>query len=157
MCSLYSQISPASKNRALIHYENTKSFRLVSHLPCFALCRKTTPNKQRIAKPCKMAINWAQVTQKKQQQTKVCVSTIFFQYSCLYFYVLTTILNFSYRVFKSFVICKTVSKLAVLSKTRRKISSMSSMAKLKDSRSCFITRCCARWNYANFNNHHPSF
>ena len=54
-----------------------------------------------------------------------------------------------------------------LSKTRRKISSISSMAKLKDSRSNFITRwrvfyikmraARARWNYANFNHHHPSF
>jgi len=42
-----------------------------SHLPCFALCRKTTPNKQRAAKPYKMAMNWAQVTQKDQQQTQV--------------------------------------------------------------------------------------
>ena len=46
-----------------------------SHLPCFALCRKTTPNKQQAAKPCKMAMNWVQVTQKKQQQ--VYVSTIY--------------------------------------------------------------------------------
>ena len=30
-----------------------------SHLPCFALCRKTTPNKHRAAKPYKMAMNWA--------------------------------------------------------------------------------------------------
>ena len=38
-----------------------------------------------------------------------------FPYSCLYFYVLTTILNFSYNaVFKSVVICKTVSNLAVV-------------------------------------------
>ena len=48
-----------------------------SQLPCFALCRKTTPNKQRAAKPYKMAMNWAQVTQKKQQQTQVYVSTIY--------------------------------------------------------------------------------
>ena len=33
---------------------------------------------------------------------------------------------------------------------QKQLSTMSSMAKLKDSRSCFITRCCARWNYANF-------
>ena len=37
-----------------------------------------------------------------------------FLYSCLYFYVLTSILNFSYKVFKSFVKCKRVSKLAVI-------------------------------------------
>ena len=37
-----------------------------------------------------------------------------FLYLCLYFCVLTTILNFSYKVFKSFVICKTVSKLVVI-------------------------------------------
>ena len=85
-----------------------------SHLPCFALCRKTTPNKQRAAKPYKMAMNWAQVAQKKAQQAQVYVSTIFFPYSCIYFYVLTTIMNFSYKVFKSFVICKTVSKFAVI-------------------------------------------
>ena len=35
-------------------------------------------------------------------------------FSYLYFYVLTTILNFSYNVFKSFVMCKTVSKLVVI-------------------------------------------
>ena len=56
-----------------------------------------------------MAMNWAQVTQKKQQQAQVYVSTIYF-----YIYGLTTILNFSYKVFKSFVICKTVSKLALI-------------------------------------------
>ena len=85
-----------------------------SHLPCFALCRKTTPNKQRAAKPYKMAMNWVQITQKKQQQAQVYVNTIFFPYSCIYFYVLTTTMNFSYKVFKSFVICKRVSKLAVI-------------------------------------------
>ena len=42
-----------------------------SNLPCFALCRKTTPNKQRVAKPYKMVMNWAQVTEKKHQQTQV--------------------------------------------------------------------------------------
>ena len=49
-----------------------------SHLPCFALCRKTTPNKQRAAKLYKMAMNWAKVTQEKQQQAQVYVSTIYF-------------------------------------------------------------------------------
>ena len=49
-----------------------------SHLPCFALWRKTTPNKQRAAKPYKMAMNWAPVTQKEQQQVQVDVSTIYF-------------------------------------------------------------------------------
>ena len=39
---------------------------------------KTTPYKQREAQPYKMATNWAQVTQKKQQQTHVYVSTIYF-------------------------------------------------------------------------------
>ena len=85
-----------------------------SHLPCFALCRKTTPNKQRAAKRYKMAMNWAQVTQKKQQQAQVYVSTIYFY---IYAYIstfLSTTWNFSYKVFKSFVICKTVSKFAVI-------------------------------------------
>ena len=49
-----------------------------SHLPCCALCRKTTPNKQRAAKQYKMAMNWAQITQKKQQQAQVCVIRIYF-------------------------------------------------------------------------------
>ena len=44
-----------------------------------------------------MAINEAQVTQKKQQQAQVYVSTI---YLYVYFYGLTTILNFSYKVLK---------------------------------------------------------
>ena len=48
-----------------------------SHLPCFALWRKTTPNKQRAAKPYKMVMNWAPVTQEKQQQAQVDVSTIY--------------------------------------------------------------------------------
>ena len=48
-----------------------------SHLPCFALCRKTTPNKQRAAKPYKMAMNWVQITQKKQQQAQVYVIPFF--------------------------------------------------------------------------------
>ena len=39
---------------------------------------KTTPYKQRAAQPYKMATNWAQVTQKKQRQTHVYVSTIYF-------------------------------------------------------------------------------
>lgn len=42
-----------------------------SHLHYFALCSKTTPNKQQATKPCKMAMNWAQVTQKK---TTICAS-----------------------------------------------------------------------------------
>ena len=85
-----------------------------SHLPCFALSRKTTPNKQRAAKRYKMAMNWAQVTQKKQQQAQVYVSTIYFY---IYAYIstfLSTTWNFSNKVFKSFVICKTVSKFAVI-------------------------------------------
>ena len=85
-----------------------------SHLPCFALRRKTTPNKQRAAKRYKMAMNWAHVTQKKQQQAQVYVSTIYFY---IYAYIstfLSTTWNFSYKVFKSFVICKTVSKFAVI-------------------------------------------
>ena len=44
-----------------------------SNLPCFALCRKTTPNKQRVAKPYKMVMNWAQDTEKKHQPTQVYV------------------------------------------------------------------------------------
>jgi len=48
-----------------------------SNLPCFTLCGKTTPNKQRAAKPYKIAMNWAQVTPKKQQQTQVYVSKIY--------------------------------------------------------------------------------
>ena len=39
---------------------------------------KTTPYKQRAAQTYKMATNWAQVIQKKQQQTHVYVSTIYF-------------------------------------------------------------------------------
>ena len=86
-----------------------------SHVPCFALCRITTPNKQRAAKRYKMAMNWAQVTQKKQQQAQVYVSTIYFY---IYAYIstfLSTTLNFSYKVFESFaIIRKTVWKFAVI-------------------------------------------
>ena len=58
-----------------------------NHLPCFALCRKTTPpNKQQAAKPYKTARNWAQVTQKKQQQAQIYVSIIYFY---IYAYIST--------------------------------------------------------------------
>ena len=40
------------------------------------VARKTTPNK-RAAKPYKTAMNWTQVTQKKQQQAQVNVRTIY--------------------------------------------------------------------------------
>ena len=53
-----------------------------SHLPCFA--RKTTP-KKRAVKAYKMAMNWAQVTEKKQQ-AQVYVSTIYFY---IYAYIST--------------------------------------------------------------------
>ena len=79
-----------------------------------ALLRFTTPKKQRAAKQYKVAMNWAQVTQKNQQQTQVSLNYNLFLYLGLYFYVWTTILNFSYKVFKSFIICKPVSKLAVI-------------------------------------------
>ena len=49
-----------------------------SNLPCFDLRRKTTPNNQRASKPCKMVMNWVQITQKKQQQAQVYVSKIYF-------------------------------------------------------------------------------
>ena len=39
---------------------------------------KTTPYKQRAAQPYKIATNWVQVIEKKQQQTHVYVSTIYF-------------------------------------------------------------------------------
>ena len=56
-----------------------------NHLPCFALCRKTTPpNKQQAAKPYKTARNWAQVTQ--QQQAQIYVSIIYFY---IYAYIST--------------------------------------------------------------------
>ena len=61
-----------------------------------------------------MAMNWAQVTQKKQPQAQVYVSTIYFYIHAYISTFLTTVLNFSYKVSKSFVICKTVSKLAVI-------------------------------------------
>ena len=41
-----------------------------SHLPSFALRRKTTPKKQWAVKPYKMAMNWAQVTQKSNNRPK---------------------------------------------------------------------------------------
>ena len=53
---------------------------------------KTTLNKQRAAKPYKMAMNWAQVTQKKQQQAQVYISTI-------YFYIYALFLCFNYTEF----------------------------------------------------------
>ena len=71
-----------------------------NHLPCFASCRKTTPNKQRASKPYKMAMNWAQVTRTEKATTGPSLRkyNLFLYSSCLYFYVLTTILNFSYKV-----------------------------------------------------------
>ena len=61
-----------------------------------------------------MAMNWAQVTQKKQQQAQVYVSTISFYIHAYISTFLTTVLNFLYKVFKSFVTYKTVSKLSVI-------------------------------------------
>ena len=60
----------------------------------------TTPNKQRAAKPYKRASSGS-----TEKQTTDLRSNKFnlFLYSCLYFYLLTTILNFSYKVFKSFL------------------------------------------------------
>ena len=90
-----------------------------SNLHCFALCRKTAPNKQRAAKPCKMAINWAGeklshgYTEKATTVPSLCKCR-FILYLCLYFYILTTILSFSCKIYKSFVLCKTVSKHAVI-------------------------------------------
>ena len=40
--------------------------------------RKQNWKKQHVAKPDKMAMNWTQYTQKKQQQTQVYVSEIYF-------------------------------------------------------------------------------
>ena len=42
--------------------------RFVSWPALLALRKKRTPNKQRAAQLYKMVMNWAQVTQKKQQQ-----------------------------------------------------------------------------------------
>ena len=197
VCSLNSQISPASKNRALIHHETVKSLRYgqslissLSHGYCdvffggnflkvygsgqsdvrsetsmttccvlnanmdsgepssqncmtkygssytqivywlrvsgvwnypiglaYLRCSRSPRNrlhKQRAAKPYKMAMNWAQVTQKKTTTDPSSRKYNLVLYSCLYFYVLTTILNFSCKVFKSFLICKTISKLVVI-------------------------------------------
>ena len=57
-----------------------------SHLPCFDLNTKTTPNKQRAVKPYKTAMNWAQIAQKKQQQAQVYESKIYFY---IYAYIST--------------------------------------------------------------------
>ena len=62
-----------------------------------------------------MAMNEGQVTQEKQQQAQVCVGTtyVYIQaYICTFFK--TTTFNFSYKVLKSLVICKAVSKLVVI-------------------------------------------
>ena len=45
-----------------------------------------------------MAMNWAQVTQKKQQQAQVYVSTISFYIHAYISTLLTTVLNFSYSL-----------------------------------------------------------
>ena len=39
---------------------------------------ETTPNNKQAAKPYKIAMNWAQVTQKKRRQTQVYVRKIYF-------------------------------------------------------------------------------
>ena len=60
--------------------------RFVSWPALLALRKKRTPNKQRAAKLYKMVMNWAQVTQKKQQQAQVYVSKIYFY---IYAYIST--------------------------------------------------------------------
>ena len=81
-----------------------------SHLPCFALCRKTTPNKQWPSKLYKIAVNSAQVTQKKQQQVQVYVSLRILTK----FRLFNNHIEFLIQSLYSFVICKTVSKFAVI-------------------------------------------
>ena len=57
-----------------------------SDLPCFAFCKKSTPNERPYERPYELAINWAQVAQKKQQQAQVYVSKIYFY---IYAYIST--------------------------------------------------------------------
>ena len=59
--------------------------------PCLAsslYLLENNTDKQRAAKPYKMAMNWAQVTQKKRQQVQIYVSKI-------YFYIYTFFLRFN--------------------------------------------------------------
>ena len=67
-----------------------------SNLPCFALCRKTTPNKQRTAKPYKNEFSPGYREQATTDPSSR--KHNLFLYSCLYFYVLTAILNFSSKL-----------------------------------------------------------
>ena len=57
---------------------------------------------------CKMTINWAQVTQKKHQQTQVYVSEIYSNFVCI-FLPFNNHIEFSYEVCKSFILYRSVS------------------------------------------------
>ena len=67
-------------NRCVVHWFQRDLWveTAQSNATCFALWKKTKLKKQHIAKPDKMAMNWTQYTQKKQQQTQVYVSEIYF-------------------------------------------------------------------------------
>ena len=81
----------------------TSTFSLLRSL----LCRKTT----RTNNEPQNRIKWPGYTENETTNLSLRKWNTFL-YSCLYFYVLTTI--FSYKVYKSFVICKTASKHVVI-------------------------------------------
>ena len=89
-------------------------------LPCFACWRKTPPNKWRAAKPYKMVMNWAK---EREKQAKINPSLRKWnQFISIFMPVLLRFNNYFVFVFffsgkssyKSFVLCKTVSKHSVI-------------------------------------------
>ena len=65
-----------------------------SHLPYFALCRKTTPNKQRAAKRYKMALELSPGYTEKATAGLSLRKYNLFLHLCLYFYVFINYVEF---------------------------------------------------------------
>ena len=74
----------------------------LSNLPCFALCRKTTANKQPLTKPYKMKPYELSPGYPEKVPTNPSLRKWnLFIYLCLYFCVLKTVFSFSYKFKKS--------------------------------------------------------
>ena len=127
VCSLHSQISPASENRALIHHETVKSLRhgqfLISSLShgycdvCFVGKLLILGNLTCAQEPRWLRVAWWTRTWTQGNR----VVNIAWQYmdpQIVYWLRVSGVWNYPVgwaylKVFKTFVICKKVSKLAV--------------------------------------------
>ena len=103
-------------NRCVVHWFQRDLWveTAQSNATCFALWKKTKLKKTACSKTRQNGHELNPIYTEKATTNPSIRKWNLFLYLCLDYYVLTAILNFSYKVFTSFTTCKTIPKIAVI-------------------------------------------